>query len=256
MAKKYTIVMFFLLGMGKSFAQLNESDTLKFQMRASATGSWQEGNVNILVLRGRLDFVANGNKDWVFKSQNSSLYQELGNKKADNDIYSRNYLYYKPQKKIYPFAIFYAQTNFRRKIDYRLFGGVGATYQAVRTENHMVKLSASLVNEKTSFTTDKFNETAYNGSNEIALWRGTAYLSGIHKIAKNKLRIFYNAYWQPAFENVPNNRVQAEIGLEVPVWKGLNLSTQYVYAHEQVVAEKIKQTDKILTFGVSYQLKK
>jgi hypothetical protein len=52
-----------------SFAQLNESDTLKFQLRASLTGNYQQGNVEILNLRSRLDFVVKVSKDVVFKSQ-------------------------------------------------------------------------------------------------------------------------------------------------------------------------------------------
>ncbi len=256
MKNKIVIAMAMLLSRNVAIAQLNESDTLKFQMRASASGSWQKGNVDLLVVRGKYDFVANGTKDVVFKSQNSSLYQHFGDFKADNDINSRNYLYYKPRQKTYPFAMLFAQTNFRRKIDYRFFGGVGITFQAVRSEISTIKLSASVVNEKTRFSTNQFNQMEYNGNNDIALWRGTAYVSGIHKIGNKNLRIFYNGYWQPAFEAIANNRVQVDGGVEIPIWKGLNFNAQYIINYEQVVAEKIKQTDKILTFGVSYQFKK
>jgi Protein of unknown function, DUF481 len=255
-SKTLLFVMATLLFRGVAFAQLNESDTLKFQMRASVSGSWQKGNVELLIVRSKFDFVANGNKDIVFKSQNNSLYQQFGNFKADNDINSRNYLYFKPKQKIYPFAMFFVQTNFRRKIDYRFFGGIGVTYQAIRTTNSTIKFSASVVNEKTQFLTNRFNQVYYNSNNEITLWRGTAYVSGIHKIAENKFRILYNAYWQPAFSVVPNNRVQVDAGIEMTIWKGLSLNAQYIFNYEQVVVEKINQIDRILTFGLNYQIKK
>lgn len=157
---------------------------------------------------------------------------------------------------MYSFAMFFAQTNFRRKIDYRFFGGIGITYQVVNEINNSVKLSVSLIKEKTRFSAFKFNQTYYNGYNDITLWRGTAYVSGNHKISNNTLRLFYNGYWQPAFETVANNRVQVEAGAEMPIWKGLSMSVQYLYNYEQVVAEKIKQTDRIMTFGIGYQFKK
>lgn len=99
MKNKLIVVIAMLLFGGIAFAQLNESDTLKFQMRGSASGSWQVGNVDLWVVRGKLDMVVNNNKSLVFKSQNNSLYQQFGSFKADNDLNSRNYLYFKPQKK-------------------------------------------------------------------------------------------------------------------------------------------------------------
>lgn len=253
MKSKHFVMMAMLLFGGIAFAQLNESDTLKFQMRGSVSGSWQVGNVDLLVVRGKFDFVTQGNKALVFKSQNNSLYQQFGSFKADNDIHSRNYWYFKPQKKMYSFAMFFAQTNFRRKIDYRFFGGIGITYQVLREVNNIVKLSLSLVKEKTRFSAFKFNQTFYNGNNDIALWRGTAYVSGNHKITNIRLRFFYNAFWQPAFEAIANNRVQVDAGVEMPIWKGLSVGAQYLYNYEQLVAEGIKQTDRMMTFGVGYQ---
>jgi hypothetical protein len=45
-----------------AFAQLNESDTARFQFRAGVTGAWQKGNVDLLVLRGRLELVTNSHR--------------------------------------------------------------------------------------------------------------------------------------------------------------------------------------------------
>jgi len=256
MKSRNFIAMAMLFFVNVAIAQLNESDTVKFQMRASLSGSWQKGNVDLLVVRGKADFVANGNSSLVFKSQISSLYQQFGSFKADNDINSRNYLYFKPQQSFYPFAMFFAQTNFRRKIEYRFFGGIGLTYNVVREANNILKLSASIIKEKTRFSSNQFNQAYYIGDNDIALWRATVYLSGTHKIAKNKLRLYYIAYWQPAFETIPNHRIQMDAGIEMPVWEGLSINAQYLFNYEQVVAEKIKQIDRIMVFGVAFQFKK
>jgi Protein of unknown function, DUF481 len=255
MKNRLSILLFFSLGWANANAQLNESDTVKFQLRTSLTGNYQQGNVNILTIRGRLDFTFAPVKDFVFKSQNSSMYQEFSDVKADNDIYSRNYFYYKPQRKLYPFSIAYASTNYRRKINSRLFAGAGVTFQVLNKTNHVIKLSTSIVYETNNFTGNLYNYTAYDGSNKINLWRGTLYLAGWNYLLEKHLRFYYDAYWQPAFNNKNNYRTQFDIGFDFPVWKGLALNVLYTFTHENVTIAAVKQNDKIFTFGVGYNFK-
>ena len=237
-------------------AQLNESDTARFQVRAGVTGALQKGNVDLLIARGRLDVVSNTYKAMVFKSQNNSLYQEFSGFKVDNDINSRNYLYFKPFRKFYPFVMVFIQTNFRREIKSRVFGGAGYTWQVIQLPKTNLKLSASLVYENSAFRNNQFNEGFYNGMSTIPIWRGTVYLAGWHRLLTQKLRLYYTAYWQPGFADVPNNRASLDIGIDMPVWKGLAVALQYTYTYEQVVTSKVQQVDRILTFGVGYQIKK
>lgn len=237
-------------------AQINESDTAKFQTRISLTGNYQTGNVEVLTIKSKLDIIYAPVNCFVIKSQNNSLYQAFYSNKADNDIFSRNYLYYKPQNKIYPFAIGYISTNFRREINFRYFAGSGVTWQAVNRENHVLKFSASAVYEQTKFTHSLYNYSAYNGNDKIRLWRATAYLGGWNYFFNKHLRLYYDAYWQPAFNNTHNYRTQLDIGADFPVWKGLSFSILYTYTHENVVVQKIKPDDRILTFGLSCFLRK
>jgi Protein of unknown function, DUF481 len=236
-------------------AQLNESDTVKFQLRTSITGNYQQGNVNILTIRSRIDFTFSPIRDFVFKSQNSSLYQEFSSKKADNDIFSRNFIYYKPQRRVYPFGIAFISTNYRRKIDSRMFAGAGITYQFLNKTYHVIKLSANAVYETNRFKGTVYNYSKYNGSNKINLWRGTLFAGGWNYLLNKKLRFYYDAYWQPAFNDKNNYRTQFDIGLDFPIWKGLNFNALYTFTHENVTIVNIKQEDKILTFGLAYNLK-
>jgi hypothetical protein len=237
-------------------AQLNESDTVMFQFRSNLTGNYQQGNVDLLTIRGRLDFSFAPVKDVVFKSQNNSLYQEFSKAKADNDIFSRNYLYFKPQWKVYPFGIAYISANYRRKIDTRFFAGAGVTWQLLNKTYHVIKLSASTVYETTSFKGTVYNYQEYNGSNKIHVWRGTLYTGGWNYLVKKRLRLYYDAYWQPAFNKTNNYRTQYDIGVDFPVWKGLSFTTLYTFTHENVAIKNVKQEDKILSFGLSYNYKR
>ncbi len=241
--------------MGNCLAQLNESDTVKFQLRLSLTGNYQQGNVEVLNIKSKIDFSFSPHRNWVFKSQNSSLYQAFYSKKADNDIFSRNYLYYKPQHKVYPFAITYISTNFRRKIYSRYFAGAGVTWQVVNNNKNVLKLSAITVYERTDFKAPNFNYAEYNGADKISLWRATLYAGGWSYLLQRHIRLYYDGYWQPAFNNRHNYRTQFDIGADFPVWKGLSFTTLFTYTHENVVVNNVFQNDKILTFGLSYNVK-
>jgi Protein of unknown function, DUF481 len=236
-------------------AQLNESDTFRFQVRTTLTGNFQKGNVKVTTIRSKLDIAFAPNSLWVFKTQNNSLYQSFA-AKADNDLFSRNYIYYKPKKKIYPYAIAYISTNFRRKIDSRYFAGAGATWQIINQEKHILKLSANAVFERTNFNGNSYNFPEFNGKDESSVWRGTFFLSGFHTFLEKHIRLYYDAFWQPAFENSKDYRFEYEIGMDFPVWKSLSFNCLYNYKHENVVVQKIKQDDIILTFGLAYNLKR
>lgn len=238
------------------FAQINESDNLPFQIRLNTTGIYQQGNVNIFTVRNKIDLSFKPIKDIVFKSQNSSLYQEFSGKKADSDLFSRNYLYFKPERKLYPYAIGYISSNFRRKIDNRYFVGAGLTYQIIKQEKHNLKISSNVVYEHTNYKVATFNFPEYNGSDINQLWRGTLYLSGYNYIFDKKIKLLYDAFYQPSFDDRKDYRAEFEIGLEFPVYKGLSFNSTFRYAKENIVPLNTKQEDKILTFGLTYNYKK
>lgn len=239
-----------------SYAQLNESDTSRIQINAGINGIRQTGNVDLGILRSRLELVAKLSDTFFFKSQNNSLFQEFSGFKADNDINSRNYLYYHPEKRMYPFAMVYMQSNFRLKIQQRFFYGAGATIQLIKKENHSFKTSVSIVDEKTRYRVNEFNEAFYSGLNAIEIVRPTLYLAGNHQFDHQKIQFHYTVYWQPGIAHVSNQRFQAEAGIAFNIWEGLSVNLQYLTISEEVVPINVKQNDAMFTVGVNYQLKK
>lgn len=237
-------------------AQLNESDTLRFQLRISLSGSYQTGNVELLIVRSRAEMLLSFGDALKLKTQNNTLFQTFGGRTADNDLSSRNFLYFRPEKQIYPFAMIFVQRNLRRKVDHRTFAGTGLTWQVARRANGYLKLSASMVYEQTRFSTSSFNETFYNGNIQISIWRPTFYtMAGLNNPSGN-LKIYGVAYWQPGLHKVNNNRMQAEFGADVGILKGLSFTMLYLNSFEQVVSDKVRQHDGLFTFGLNYQFKK
>lgn len=89
----------------------------------------------------------------------------------------------------------------------------------MQTPHHVLKLSASVIYEKARFKNNSYNLTQYNGSNQINLYRGTLYFGGYNSLLKNRIRFYYDAYWQQAFNDKNNYRLQIDFGFDVPLWK-------------------------------------
>lgn len=255
MRKFWFTSLFLFVFILRSLAQLNESDTSAFQLRTSLTGNIQAGNVEVINLRGKLDFSFTVKGKFVFKSQNSSLYQSFYSITADNDVFSRNYMYYHPSRVVYPFGIVYISTNYRRQIAHRYFAGAGLTWQVIQNAPTVLKMSASVVYEATRFKADTYNYDMYNGDDRINVWRSTLYLGGWSYLANRHLRLYYDVFWQPAFDQTENFRTQVDLGADFPFWKGLAFTFLFTYTHENVVIRSIKQNDTILTFGLGYTVR-
>lgn len=249
---RYWLVTVFVLLMGKAAqAQINESDTLSLQYRAALTGNVQSGNLEALTLLGRFDLSVAPTGKWALKTQNNARYQAFFGRKADNDFNSQNFVYLGQQKTLYPFAMAFAAVNFRRKVRLRWFAGPGLTWQVWRGPGQVVKLSLAGVYEATEFDGAAYNYPEYNGIARIKTWRATARVFGQHRL--QRLRVSYEAYVQPSLERANNFRWLADLNLEMPVWRGLNLNAHVLYTHENVVVEGVKTRDMILSFGLSYR---
>jgi len=232
-------------------AQINESDTLKVKAGLSITGFYQGGNVETKIIRAKSDLSLIPWRNWVFKTQNSYVFQEFGKNKADEDLLSLNFLYLNPDRKIYPFVLGFVSTNFRREIDLRYLLGAGATFQILNKKNHWLKFSISSEYERTNFSSTNFNYPSFNGEQSINTVRGTVWVNGKYQLIKNKIILNHESYFQPSLEDTNNYRWQADVGVELPIWKFLNFKINYRHTFESIVIESQKQEDKFLTLGFS-----
>lgn len=245
---KRLVLIFFVLPICL-FAQTDESDTLKLQARLSLSGIFQGGNVQTVIFRANSDLSYNLWKKWVFKTQNSFVYQEFGKQKADEDILSLNFLYFNPRKKIYPLLLGFVSTNFRRQIDVRTLLGGGVTFQLLKNDGNWLKVALSSEYEQTEFNNETFNRSAYNGTQSIDTFRGTIWIKGKYHLFKKKLIFGHESYYQPSLERGDNYRWRVDLGLEIPLTKYLNFRTNFLHTFESVVIEGQRQEDSLLTFG-------
>ncbi|MCR9100725.1 MAG: DUF481 domain-containing protein [bacterium] len=231
------------------FAQTDESDTLKLQARLSLSGIFQGGNVQTVIFRANSDLSYKLWEKWVFKTQNSFVYQEFGKQKADEDILSLNFLYFNPRKKVYPLLLGFVSTNFRRQIDVRTLLGGGVTFQLLKKDGNWLKVALSSEFEQTEFNNDTFNRAAYNGTQSIDTFRGTIWIKGKYHLFKRKLIVGHESYYQPSLERGDNYRWRVDLGLEIPLTRYLNFRTNFLHTFESIVIEGQRQEDSLLTFG-------
>ncbi len=232
-------------------AQINESDTLKVKASLSLTGFFQQGNVETKIFRGRTDLSVRPWKKWVFKTKNSYVFQEFGGNKADEDILSLNFLYFNPERKLYPQILGFVSTNFRREISVRYLMGAGVTYQALNGKDNWLKFSLTGEYEETDFNKTDFNRDEFDGNDNIGTFRGTIWINGQYKVLEKKVILTHESYFQPSLESGKNYRWQADIGVELPIWKFLSFKINYLHTFESIVIQGQKEEDRFLTFGLT-----
>ena len=229
--------------------QINESDSLKLKAKLALTGFWQRGNVETSIFRARTDLSYRPWKKWVFKNQNSYVYQAFGGLRADEDVLSLNFLYFNPDRKVYPFILGFGSSSFRREIRLRYLFGAGFTVNVLRKKKDWLKFSLSSEYEQTDFERASFNRPVYNDDNSIHTFRATLWINGKYHLFKDKMVLTHESYVQPSLERSDNYRWEAELNLALPLWKFLDFTINYRQVVESVVITSQQQQDRFLTFG-------
>jgi hypothetical protein len=233
------------------FAQINESDTLDFKADLNISGFYQGGNVETIIFRAQSGISYKIFKNWLYKTQNSYVYQEFGKSKADEDILSLNFLYLNPSQKNHPLALGFVSTNFRRQIDLRYLVGGGYSFQVFEKEKDYLRFSITSEYEQTNFRNANFNRSEYDGQKIIRTFRGTIWISGKYHFFDKKLILNHESYYQPSLEKGNNYRWQASVGVNIPITNYLSFTTNYRQTFESIVIQGQKQGDRFLTFGVT-----
>jgi hypothetical protein len=83
--------------------------------------------------------------------------------------------------------------------------------------------------------------------------RATIWVNGNYHLFKKKLILTHEFYYQPSLEESNNYRWQADLGIELPIWKFLNFKINYMHTFESIVIASQEREDKLLTFGFTFK---
>jgi len=139
--------------------------------------------------------------------------------------------------------------SLRRGIDFQYQAGPGAVYRVFGNQQSFMRVGSAVVYEHSRYEGDRFEDYA-GTSDVINKWRLMAFVAGTQTLPNGRMRIVYEASWQPAFQG-PNNRVYAIAGIEAPVSRYVALRGNLEYIHENVVLVDRSRYDLLLTFGVT-----
>ncbi|MEO1652518.1 MAG: DUF481 domain-containing protein, partial [Bacteroidota bacterium] len=143
----------------------------------------------------------------------------------------------------------FVSTNFRREIELRYLLGLGATFQILNTKKNWLKCSLTTELERTRFGQTDFNRSEFDGKESIRTFRATLWINGKYHLFDKRLIISHESYFQPSLQQGNNFRWQADLTLELPIWKFLNFRINYLHTFESVVIEGQEQEDQFLTVG-------
>ena len=234
-------------------AQINDSDSLSLKTDLSISGFYQKGNVETIIFRTVSNTSFKLYNRLVLKTQNSYVYQEFGNVKADEDLLSLNFLYLDPGKAMYPLALAFISTNYRREIEVRYLLGGGASFRLLNTLENRLQLSISSEYETTHFKKSSFNRLQYNGKSELSTIRGTFWMMGSYRIFNNKMILKHESYYQPSLLERDNYRWKVDIGFEFPIWNNLSMNMNFLQTFESVVMINQKRRDQFFTMGFTFK---
>ncbi|MBK7944624.1 MAG: DUF481 domain-containing protein [Flavobacteriales bacterium] len=233
-------------------AQLSEADTLRWQYRVSAPGSWLRGNIEQFMLLGTGE-VAHVREHWGVKSAISYQYGTFFYRQTLGEGIWRNFVYANPRARLYPYLMLWYQQSYQRGIDHRTQIGPGMTYVLLRKNAQLLKLSATGTYESSTFRTVSFRERADLTDPLIETWRITGRLYGEHKVMEGFMRLQYEFWVQPSLTDTDNLRAHVEAALSIPLKKGFALRQAVNWSYESVVQQRNTYEDLLWTFGISYE---
>ena len=252
MFRQSAITFIAFLSWASGMAQLTESDTLRFGYKASVNGSWITGNVERLIINNNLD-VSHVGKRIGLKTSNTYTYGTIFKRETENDFFSRNFIYLHPDKKFYPYLMVWLQNSKRQQIEFRSQVGVGVTYSLLHTPRQLLKISGTISTEETRYNGTSFFILPENLEiNEVNNWRGTLRLLGQHRLSNRKLKLSYETWYQPAFDDAENWRYYINAALDIPLSQHISFRSAILYTHDNIVLSNIKRDDKFVTFGLSF----
>lgn len=251
----FVTVMFLCRSM--AVAQLQETDTSRWQLNVSLSGKLNTGNIQRFIITPEINVTHIArNKKWGVALGERYTYGTFAKRRTENDVLSRNFLYLFPEKRIYPFVMLWMNTHKGQELRFRYQAGVGVTFVPLQKRKHTIKLSLTA-----SYEQNWYNEAGIININDLSTsryntFRATFRLAGNHLFAKDLILLYYESYFQQSLQQRRNFRLFAEGGLNVKVFKGLGIKTFVSYEYQTAHLETEKDYDLIFNFGLNYRWSK
>lgn len=154
-----------------------------------------------------------------------------------------------PKNRVYGFVNGGFETSFLRGIAYRGYGGLGAGFRVIKTDQHQFEPFINFIYEY-----NKYREPIQvtpDTSFVLQTFRGVIGWTGLHKVIKNKMAIAHNFKYQQSLTKAENFRFEGNIAITYPIIKILAVKAGFTGTYENVVPDDRKKADFIWTLGIA-----
>jgi len=235
-------------------AQLNEADTSAWQTEGNLSLKLNTGNVERLIITPELNVAHVSNaKTWGCSARERYTYGTFGNVISERDLLSRNFVYYRPEQRFYPYLMLWFQTHERQRLGFRYQAGAGVTWGTLRSKQQLLKISATITCEGNDYKEGNLTLMADTLVTGYQTFRITGRVFGSHVVVNDVMNGYYEALFQQALDNAGNWRVFAESGINIRVTKAFAMRTYMNYEYQTVHVRTERPADLILNVGASYR---
>lgn len=252
------ILILLTFALNKSFSNHLEGETKSFALLANLNGSFIKGNFDRDLVVSNLDFtVSDSSLNYLgFRSANNYQLGYLFNRNTENDLLSRNFVYIFQNKDLYPYLMYWAETNLRKKINQRHQIGLGLSYKLIddnsNSKNNKLKISFTFTKEFVNFDNNNFNFKGYTNS-ELNFSRFTIRAIG-HFDLTQTMFLDFEAWQQQDISNIDNYRTYFDLSMNFKIYDNVSFRVSSNYNKESMYVKGLKPYDFITLFGLGYKL--
>lgn len=244
-----------LLFVGDAIAQLDVSDTSRWQCNANVSLRLNSGNVERTIVTPEANVAhIQRNKVWGFSARQRYTYGTFGSFKTEDDLLSRNFLYLFPEKRVYPYVMTWFQTHERQRLAFRYQVGPGITFVPLQRGTHVIKWSVTATYEHNTYRQAGLTYIEDIDVKRYEVFRATARVFGSHTFSQSIVSLYYELLFQQALEDGDNWRIFFESGVSTRISHGFSMRTYLNYEYQQVHVITEEPRDLILSVGLNYRV--
>lgn len=255
MVRKGLVIVFLLFSANSILTAQNnklilkKDTTVSIKYLVSSDWTFNFGNLNSFITLNQAQLSIE-QKIIGTKIQARYRYGALEGVVNNNEFYSNAQLMFFPENRVYGFMNGGAEFSFLRGVNLRAWGGLGAGFKVLNTDDHKFEPVVSLNYEYNNYNTP----ILYRGDSTQIVQTGIANIgwTASHKFFKGKVVLVHNYKWTQDLIYATNYKFDGGFTLAVPVIKNFMVKTAIVGSYQNIVPEGKKQGDLIWTIGLAY----
>jgi hypothetical protein len=220
-----------------------------YRYSAGLDGNVAIGVVDRYLLNVRGDVLASTPRFGIYVEPRFTYARARGTD-TDRESYLRVVGFYRPRDKVYGFGVGLFERSLRRRYEYRVTGGAGVGWNAVKTPNVELLFAEGVVYEQTHFYNTSFAGHPDYDSESRGVVRAVTRASGRLKLAA-KTTFFYDVYLKPSVTDLSDYRILAKATFELSVAPGITARALLDYTQETIRLEGTARDELMLSFGVA-----